>query len=210
VRSRVWIGPAPLFTGQNGGALIIVGRTRPQSCRGVGPRILRAKQTGGGHLGHNTPISVHTGRLRAKTPLPSNLRKVSAPMTSSNAEDERCRIPLRLLLAFAKSGCRAFCRWDWSTLHLDGRWVRLRARALSATCRFWWQTLRRCRSAFARASTIIADSEAISRSWPRISRPCCLIFAWPGKRKTLLSRPRRGDRIFRLLDCSHSDCAPSE
>jgi len=140
-----------LFTGNDGGALIIVGLDPHDKAVEALVPILRAKADWmEGQLRSQYPnIKLE---ITGETPLTFDLRKVSADDVK-HAEERAMPVTLLLLLLAFGSLVARYCRWELEYSPSRWRWVRLRCSRTICTCRFWCQNLRRC-SALAWASTM--------------------------------------------------------
>lgn len=149
VSSLDW--PDPLFTGNNGGALIIVGfDPHDETAEALVPKLRARADWMEGQLRPQYPnIKLE---ITGEAPLTFDLRKVSADEVD-HAEERAMPVTLLLLLLAFGSLVARYCRWELECSQSRWRWVRLRYWRIICTCRFWCRIWRRC-SALAWASTM--------------------------------------------------------
>lgn len=149
VSSLDW--PDPLFTGNNGGALIIVGfDPHDETAEALVPKLRARADWMEGQLRPQYP-NIKLG-ITGEAPLTFDLRKVSADEVD-HAEERAMPVTLLLLLLAFGSLVARYCRWELECSQSRWRWVRLRYSRIICTCRFWCRIWRRC-SALAWASTM--------------------------------------------------------
>lgn len=149
VSSLDW--PDPLFTGNNGGALIIVGfDPHDETAEALVPKLRARADWMEGQLRPQYP-NIKLG-ITGEAPLTFDLRKVSADEVD-HAEERAMPVTLLLLLLAFGSLVARYCRWELECSQSRWRWVRLRYWRIICTCRFWCRIWRRC-SALAWASTM--------------------------------------------------------
>jgi RND superfamily putative drug exporter len=149
VSSLDW--PDPLFIGNNGGALIIVGfDPHDETAEALVPKLRARADWMEGQLRPQYPnIKLE---ITGEAPLTFDLRKVSADEVD-HAEERAMPVTLLLLLLAFGSLVARYCRWELECSQSRWRWVRLRYWRIICTCRFWCRIWRRC-SALAWASTM--------------------------------------------------------
>ena len=122
----------PLFTGNNGGALVIVGLDpHDESVEALVPKLREKADWMEGQLKSQYPdIKL---AITGESPLTFDLRKVSADDVR-HAEERAMPVTLLLLFyCFREPGGRAFAAGNWSAVNLDGDGRGGAAGALSAS-----------------------------------------------------------------------------